>query len=343
MPSRLSRLARAAVSAVALGALAVSLATTGPDATAAGRTHAKLPVTGYAGDWTLPATIDAQAPALSIVGVDGIGLALAGNGVAAPTPGALELLATSHADGLRADLLVANDAVASLATVVANRLLRSARHRRQVVRQLVHLVRVQGWNGITVDIEALAAGDAQGLVGFVAALRAHLPRRDQVAVDVSATPSLAEYPAIGYHLRGLSKVADVVLMAYDEDGPWSGPGPIGGLPWQRASIAAVLHEVPRSRLVLGVAAYGYTWPRGARVHDGVGLSDAQARQLAAASGRKPRWIPRQGEWTVRLRNGTVLWWSDVRSYRERFRLAVHDRLGGLAVWQLASADRLPAR
>lgn len=300
-----------------------------------------LQVTGYAVDSTSPATIDAQAPALTTVGVDGIDVARAGNAVTMPSPGALRLLATAHADGLSAELLVSNFEGNDASTAVATRLLTSDTRRARVAASLARLVREQGWDGITVDLEALAARDAQGLVGFVARLRVLLAPRFHVAVDVSATPSLAEYSRSGYHLGSLGRVADVVLMAYDEDGPWSGPGPIGGLPWQRAAVAAARHAVPGRRLILGVAAYGYTWPPGARVHDGISVTDAQARRLAAASARRPRWVPSQGEWTVRLRNGTVLWWSDDRSYALRRRIAVRDGLAGLAVWQLASSDLLP--
>jgi len=302
-----------------------------------------MQVTGYATDWTSPSTIDAQARALTIVGVDGVDVSLAGNDVATPSSGALQLLATAHADGLRAELLVGNSAVTAASTAVATRLLTSASNRAYVAAKLVRLVRSQGWDGITVDIEALAPRDAPGLVAFVARLHKLLPRRAQLAIDVSATPTLAEYPAIGYHLRSLGSIADVVLMAYDESGTWSAPGPIGGLPWQRAAVAAVRHLVPARHLVLGVAAYGFTWPRGARVHDGVAVTAKQARRLAALNHKRPRWIPSEGEWTVRLRDGTVLWWADVRSYKLRRIMASHDGLAGLAVWQLASSDQLPKR
>ncbi len=326
---------------VSTGALAASLLvvpTVRSEATiVAARDH--LQVTGYATDGTAPSTIAAQAPALTTVGIDGVGVTIAGNDVAAPSAGALALLATAHAHGLRAVLLVGNGAVSGEAT----RLLTSRANRARVAAKLVRLVQVQGWDGITVDLEALAPRDAAGLVAFVARLHQLLPHRCQLAVDVSATPSLAEYPVNGYHLRSLSRVADVVLMAYDESGTWSGPGPIGGLPWQRASIAAVRRLVPARRLVLGVAAYGYTWPPGRRVHDGIAVTDRQARSLAAHSHKRPRWIPSQGEWTVRLRNGTVLWWSDVRSYRLRRVIVLHDHLAGLAVWQLSSSDLLPRR
>jgi spore germination protein YaaH len=288
--------------------------------------------------------VDAQARALTVLGIDGVDLNSRGNAVARPSAAARQLLATAHAAGLPAVLLVGDyDDDSSTPSVTAGRLLHSARLRARVVAELVRIVRHQGWNGITVDLEDLSASDAAGLVGFVARLHHELPRGDQLAVDVAATPTLSLYPEIGYHLRGLSKVADVVLMAYDESGPWSPPGPIGGLPWQRLSIAAVRRLVPAHRLVLGVAAYGYTWPAGTGMHDGIAVTDFQARRLAKASGRLPKWIASQGEWTVRLRNGTVLWWADTRSFKLRERLAARDHLAGLAIWQIATADQLPAR
>jgi spore germination protein YaaH len=331
-----------AAASVVLAASLVLVPHTSRPAAAIGREHG-LAVTGYIGDWNSPAWIDAQAAALPTVGVDGIDVTQAGNGVSLPSPGALRQLATAHAEGLEAMLLVDNSAVTSTSTAVATRLLTSAANRSLVAAKVARIVRTQGWDGVTVDLEVLAARDAQGLVGFVARLRALLPRRLQLAVDVSASPSLAAYPQSGYHLASLGRVADVVLMAYDEDGPWSSPGPIGGLPWQRAALAAVRQAVPERRLVLGVAAYGYAWPAGARVHDGTTVSDGQARRMAAASGRRPHWNGVQGEWTVRLRNGTVLWWSDVRSYALRWDMASRDGLAGLAVWQLATSDLLPRR
>lgn len=338
-PPRWSR--RCAAVTVAALAVAIVLGTSGA-ATASARRA--LPVTGYAGDWTSPSVLDAQARALSVIGIDGVDLNSRGNAVVRPSPAARQLLATAHAAGLPAVLLVGDyDDDSATPSATAARLLHSARNRARVVAELVRIVRNQGWNGITVDLEDLSAADGAGLVGFVARLHRELPRGDQLAVDVAATPTLSLYPEIGYHLHGLGKVADVVLMAYDESGPWSAPGPIGGLPWQRMSIAAVRRLVPADRLVLGVAAYGYTWPAGAGMHDGIAVTDFRARQLAKASGKSPRWIAAQGEWTVRLRNGTVLWWADARSYRLRQRLAGRDHLAGLAIWQLATADQLPAR
>lgn len=328
--------------ALLVAAVAVPLVVPGVSrATRLAAHHRHLQVTGYVGDWSPPSVVDGQAHAVSIVGVDGVDVTVAGTDVPRPTQGALRLLSAAHADGVRAELLVANFAVPNDAPAVATRVLTSPRHRARIVRGLVRMVAAEGWDGVTVDLEELAPTDGVGLAHFVERLRSELPRRDLLAVDVTAAPSLAAYARLGYRLSALSKVADVVLMAYDQHGPWSGPGPIGGLPWQRACVDAALHDVPAARLVLGVPAYGYTWPAGARVQDGVTLSVVQARHQAAASHVRPRWDAPQGEWTVRLRDGTVIWWADSRSYRHRLRLAAIDHLAGVAVWQLASSDRLP--
>ena len=134
-----------------------------------------------------------------------------------------------------------------------------------------------------------------------------------------------------------------MIMAYDEHGPWSGPGPVGGLPWVERTVNVARSQVPAGRLMLGVAAFGFRWPPGRRHQGSTSVTVAEARQLAATTRHGARWDPVTGEWTVRLRNRTVLWWSDSRSIGLRERVAKRLHLGGVAVWQLATSDRLPAR
>ena len=97
--------------------------------------------------------------------------------------------------------------------------------------------------------------------------------------------------------------------------------------------------MPAAQVDLGVAGYGYTWsPRRARL-------DGHARHRTAARAReagvRPVWHARAGEWSARLPGGTVMWWSDARSFRQRERLARALGVHGLALWRLGSADPLP--
>ncbi len=100
---------------------------------------------------------------------------------------------------------------------------------------------------------------------------------------------------------------------------------------------ALLRKVPAGQVDLGVAGYGYSWPRRGT---GTSLQVNGARKRARKAGVRPVWHPRAGEWSARLPGGTVLWWSDARSYRQRARLAREHGVHGLALWRLGSADAL---
>lgn len=101
-------------------------------------------------------------------------------------------------------------------------------------------------------------------------------------------------------------------------------------------MAVMRRSVPAAKIDLGVAGYGYGW----RPHGTVTLSDAEARGLCAADAVTPAWDAAAGEWTATLRDGSVLWWSDNRSFLARAQLATSEGLHGLAVWSLGQSDPL---
>ncbi|MHB1208794.1 MAG: glycosyl hydrolase family 18 protein [Acidimicrobiales bacterium] len=300
-------------------------------------------MTGYIEQGASPSLIGRSASALDTVGIDGINLIEAGNRVTTPDSSMRALLATTHADGLRGELLMGNfdNAINDFSATIARTLLQSTFNIRKVTTQLAHIVASEKWDGVTVDLESLDASDRSGLVRFVTMLRAALPASCSLSIDVQASTSLSGYEQGGYDLARLSQVVNrVVLLAYDQHGPWSGPGPIGALEWQRQSLDVLLSRVSAAKVDLGVAGYGYTWPKGSKLHDGNSISDALARRLVAANHVSARWDLSSGEWTARLRNGTRLWWSDLRSFRLRAALASSLHLHGVALWQLASVDPL---
>jgi len=303
-----------------------------------------LAVTGYAesGGATTTAEIDASAAAMTTVGVDGVNISSNGTSVPAPDSTTRTLLKKAHADKLRAEFLVGNysESIGDFDPAALDDLVSSSSNINRVVSSLVGSVNSQGWDGITVDFESIDSQDEQGLVNFVTALKSAMPSGKTVTVDVTAFPDAADYPANGYDLTALGAAADrIALMAYDEHGPtWNGVGPIGGLPWQESCLKQVLADVPASKVDLGVAGYGYTWPTSGT---GVQVSDAQARQLVQDDGATATWNSTQGEWTATLSDGTVLWWSDAKSWPLRVALAQKYGLHGMALWALDLSDPIP--
>ncbi|HSS68871.1 MAG TPA: glycosyl hydrolase family 18 protein [Nocardioidaceae bacterium] len=299
----------------------------------------QLPVTGYALGSLPSSVVRRDAHALSTVGVAGVSIRADGAQVRRPNADLTRLLRVAHDSGLSASLLMSNwsERLGRFDTRALGRLLHSRAHRQEVAARLGQIVRRGGWDGVTVDLEALRRSYADDLTAFLAQLRAALPGRASIDIDVSAT---TRYRSRGYDLRGIARSVDrIALMAYDEHGPsWSDPGPIGSLPWQRRCLKAALRLVPPRQVDLGVAGYGYAWRPGGGGHS---VFPRQARQLVADDGAAARWHPRAGEWSAVLSNGTRLWWSDARSWKQRLRLAEHRGLHGLALWRLGSADPLP--
>jgi spore germination protein YaaH len=318
--------------------LSLALLTPVPQSTAAPE---GLAVTGWVLDSASPMLVRRNADGMSTLSVAGVSINTRGADVGRPNTGAVRLARTAHDRGLTAELLVGNysNRLGDFDPRAAHRLLSSRDRIAAVASGLASYVATGGWDGVNVDLERVRAADAAGLVTLVWAIQDAMPADKTVTIDVSASTSLAGYRDGGYDLAGLAGSADVVkLMTYDQHGPsWSGPGPVGGLPWQRRALATILRVVPAEQVDLGVAGYGYTWPRRGA---GRTVTVAQARRLVARDHVQAQWRSKAGEWTTRLDDGTRLWWSDRRSYRQRVALAETHGLHGLAVWRLGSADTL---
>lgn len=296
-----------------------------------------LASTGYVLAGAPDGLIAREAHALTTLGVAGVAVSHRGDQVSTVDP---RLVTTAHTHGLRAELLLSNysDRLGDFDPSAAARLLRSPAHIDAVAGRLASYVVSQGWDGVQLDLERLTARDADGLVALAATLQARMAPEKTVSIAVSASDQASEYVRRGYRLPELAAVVDTMaLMTYDQHGPWSGPGPIGALAWQRRSVGVVTSMVPAAKVDLGVAGYGYTWPRG---REGRTVTDAQARKLVARDGARARWRAAAGEWTARLSDGTRLWWSDGRSIALRQELAVELGLHGIALWRLGSADPL---
>lgn len=317
-----------AVAVLVLAAVAVALTTAG----GAGR----LDVTGFQVAGDSQGLIDRDRARLTTVAVDAVQLRPDGAAIARIDPAALGQLRRAHADGLRAELVLSNWNSGDFSAPTAAGLLASPGHIARVAGQLAAVVAAEHWDGLCVDIENMQAPDGPGLTRFLHRLRALLGSGGSLSVTVSNETSPGGYAAAGYQLARIDRtVSRVILMAYDEHGPWERtPGPIGALGWQRQGLDVLLRTVPDSLVELGVAGYGYRWQRSGRAAE---VSDPQARAL---SGAAARFDSVSGEWTARLADGSVLWWSDARSYALRAQLARSLHLRGLAVWSLGLSDPL---
>jgi spore germination protein YaaH len=326
------------IPAVLAALLVCGLVPSGATARPAPDRAAPLASTGYILGSSPARLVTRDAHGLATLGVAGVSLARSGRKTSEVTEGMTGLLGAAHQHGLHAELLLSNysDRLGDFDPKAAARLLRHPDRVRSVAAQLAAVVAAHGWDGIQVDLERMRAKDADGLLQLVQELQARMAPEKSVSIAVSASADPQAYLARGYRLAELGQAVDTLaLMTYDQHGPWSGPGPIGDRSWQRRAVSVVTDAVPAAKVDLGVAGYGYAWPSGRTV------TVEQARKAVARDGATARWRRGPGEWTVRLSDGTRMWWSDGRSYALRLELATELGLHGVALWRLGSADPLP--
>lgn len=219
----------------------------------------------------------------------------------------------------------------------------NAQSRARGVAALASLVRQAGYDGVDIDFEFLAPSARAGLTAFVRDLSARLHAMGKIViVSVAAKSSFDESVndfAIAYDYAALGRYADYVqVMAYDQHGGWSGPGPVAGLPWVERVVQVATAQIPARKVLLGVAGYGYDWGGGATR----GVTAAGALALAARYGAAVIWddVQQAPHFRYFTASGVrhEVWWENSWSVAFKTRLAAQRGLGGVALWALGQED-----
>ncbi len=282
--------------------------------------------------------------------------ALAPTGVSlGSAPGTLEVadpsdtLVRAHAQGTRALLVVSNYDGTDFNGTRVEQLLANRDATSKFTSALTSLVAKKGWDGVVIDFENLTPAVRSSFPALIRSLDDALGSRTvDVAVPAFTDPTDPDLAA--YDLTAIAHAADrVTWMAYDEHEIASGPGPVASVDWVNRGLDLALARMPASKVLLGVASYGYAWKLSASGHASAGTEySSRDAQTMAFSTQSPRhWDAATGEWTGALRDGRIMWYSDGRSMAVRAQIAVNRHLGGVALWRVGAdepgaLDQLPA-
>lgn len=226
---------------------------------------------------------------------------------------------------------------------VIHRIITNSQISKAHIAAIVSLVASHDWAGVDVDYESLAAGDRSAYSRFISDLALAL-HHAQKRLTVTAHAKIDEpgdwSGARAQDWRALGASADEVrVMAYDYSTEDSPPGPIAPLHWVESVLQLAVSEVPRDKLMLGVATYGYDWPNGKPGGD-VQWADAQA--IAESHAARVMWdATSQSPWfTYADKQGRqhTVWYENARSLKAKVALAASYRLNGIVIWRLGGED-----
>jgi len=196
-----------------------------------------------------------------------------------------------------------------------------------------------GFPGIDLDFESVPPADRDHLSGFISALAGglHSDGRKLAVAVVPHKPNHLNFYSGAYDLSSILHHADLVtLMAYEEHGPSTVPGPVAGLDWDRLLLQGSLSHLSGSRALLGMPLYARSWTLTGAPADG--YAPALETVLAAPGSRLDYDF---GGSTPFVRSGAgdaVTYFDDADSLARKLALVGPNGLRGTAVWRLGFED-----
>lgn len=220
-----------------------------------------------------------------------------------------------------------------------------------------------GYDGVNYDLEDVMWTDRDALSAMVRKTAEVLHKEHlQLQIDVVPNaPGHAGETAFGkwifqewrgaYDLKALGESVDLLcLMTYDQSTHWTTPGPVGGWIWTNENLEYALKFVPREKLSLGIALYGYRWYTG---DPGLNkkektsnitadyLSQPTAIYLRDTYGGKEQWDEADHTpWFYFYRDQMREWvfYTNKRAFNDRYLLARENHLAGICAWVLGNED-----
>lgn len=136
-------------------------------------------------------------------------------------------------------------------------LLKDTIARNNFIQQIADTLSYYHLSGINIDFEEIAEKTNEPLTAFQKKLYETLHARD-ILVSMDVTPKNNDYD-----YTKLSAYNDfIILMAYDEFNNATGPGPISAQKWIEDAVSWASDKIAPSKIILGVAGYGYSWSNG---------------------------------------------------------------------------------
>lgn len=235
--------------------------------------------------------------------------------------------------------------------------------KRHMIDAMLQQAAEHGYAGYQFDFESISWTDRDAYT-LIVKQTAEALHKHGLKLSIAVVPNgpghagegkfskwMWQYWRGAYDLAALGKYADLIcLMTYDQHTRWTAPGPVDGMPWIMDQLKYAVTQVPKEKLSLGIALYGYHWYTGDPVReDGTEVSNIKADYfdadesipLAQELHANVQWDDVEHEsWYYFYRDGMREWvfMPDARSFRDRYAVVKQYGLEGFCAWVLGSED-----
>jgi spore germination protein YaaH len=212
--------------------------------------------------------------------------------------------------------------------------------RATAINNLEEYIKKYKLDGINVDFEMVDAQDRDNLSAFMQELSGRLkPQGYLISIDVFPKQDESNNVSIAYDYAQLAKYADkIILMTYDNHGTWSNAGPIADIDWVEKNLKYALKFIPKSKLYIGLAAYGYDWSsKGVESLDYKTITkliqDFNSPAVWDTSSKSPHF-----DYTDSSGVKHQVWFENSESLKYKIDLVTKYDIAGAAMWKLGEED-----
>lgn len=214
--------------------------------------------------------------------------------------------------------------------------------RDNLINSIQNMLVENNFAGVNIDFEFVPPPDRNALNEFMMLLYQRLSPRFRVTISVPAKLSDdPQHPFSGaFDYSFLSNFSDeLMVLAYDEH--FTIPGPVASIGFVRQVLNFATTQIPRQKIKLGMAVYGYDWvidgglPRTLAYQAAIDLAyEYNAQVIYDEEAQAPTF-----NYTAADGTSHVVWFEDVRSFMAKLNLVFQYNLGGIAVWRLGQEDQ----
>lgn len=227
------------------------------------------------------------------------------------------------------------------------------------LQTILNVCQQHHYYGVQFDFEMVPLAERDALTQFYV-MAANTLHRNGYAVSFAVAPVVGDNPQAStflkklyenwegaYDLKALGKAGDFIsIMAYNQHGEGTPPGPTASLPWVETIIKYALQSVPAAKISLGIPTYSSYWYTGSSASSRInvqlaGISYNQVNYLLQRNHAKLLWDDQDKvHYTVYEHDwlNEYLFVEDAQSFQAKYALAQKYHLRGISAFDLGIED-----
>ncbi len=256
-----------------------------------------------------------------------------------------ETISLAKEKKIRSVLLIHNAGMGGFNKALGQEVLASPTARKRLIDAIYSEVKRYGYRGVEVDLEALPSVSRNDYTTLLRELKAKLGPEGlwiTVAIPAKTADNPTDNWSGAYDYAAIGKIADrVLIMTYDQN--WAGgtPGPVASIGWVEQVARFAASTMPKEKILLGIAAYGYDWPVEGK--GGKAVTTHQIKQYIAKYGGQIAWNDAAKSPYYRYKDDKkqerIVWFENAQSAQFKLELAKQYGFQGVGIWRLGQEDQ----